>query len=198
LHLEYEHPSGHFEPFERWPAGAAQDYHGRKAPEQVARLRVADRECSAEPARRLGCVVLGCAGTHGRVRAVACVADVVRVAAREQDDIAAAYVLDVRVSVDPKHKFALFDDVQAADIGEADRESPRRSVRNDPFSAQPDAPEQLREQVVRPTICVETERSFLKRWRIGELLRRSEQIGGHRWTIGKISRRIGHGRCPFL
>ena len=86
----------------------------------------------------------------------------VRVAAREQDDIAAAYVLDVRVSVDPEHEFALFDDVQAADIGEADRESPQRSVRNDPFSAQTDAPEQLREQVVRLTICVEAERGFLK------------------------------------
>ena len=70
----------------------------------------------------------------------------VRVAAREQDDIAAAYVLDVRVSVDPEREFARFDDVQAADIGEADRESPQRSVRNDPFSAQTDAPEQLREQ----------------------------------------------------
>ena len=70
-----------------------------------------------------------------RVRAVACVAEVVRVAAREQDDIAPAYVFDVRVSVDPKREFALFDDVQAADIGEADRESPQRRVRNDPFSA---------------------------------------------------------------
>ena len=128
----------------------------------MARLRVADRECSAEPARRLGCVVLGCAGTHDRVRAVAYVADVVRVAAREQHDIAAAYVLDVRVSVDPEHKFALFDDVQAADIGETNRESPQRSVRNDPFSAQADAPEQLREQVVRLTTCVEAERGFLE------------------------------------
>jgi len=52
----------------------------------------------------------------------------------------------VRVAVDPKHEFALFNDVQGADIGEADRESPQRSVRNDPFSAQTDAPEQLREQ----------------------------------------------------
>ena len=128
----------------------------------MARLRVADRECSAEPARRLACVVLGCAGPHGRVRALTCVTDVVRVAAREQDDIAAAYVLDVRVSVDPEREFARFDDVQAADIGEADRESPQRSVRNDPFSAQTDAPEQLREQVVRLTICVEAERGFLK------------------------------------
>jgi len=90
--------------------------------------------------------VLGCAGAHGRVRALACVADVVRVAAREQDDIAATHALDVRVAVDPKHEFALFNDVQGADIGEADRESPQRSVRNDPFSAQTDAPEQLREQ----------------------------------------------------
>src|SRR6185312_16453352 len=100
---------------------------------------------------------------HARSRrALACVADVVRVAAREQDDIAAAYVLDVLVSVDPEREFARFDDVQAADIGEADRESPQRSVRNDPFSAQTDAPEQLREQVVRLTICVEAERGFLK------------------------------------
>ena len=116
-----------------------------------------------------GARVLGCAaGAQDRVRALACVADLVRVAAREQDDIAAAYVLDVRVSVDPKHQFAIFDDVQAADIGEADRESPQRSVHhNDPFSAQTDAPEQLREQVVRLTICVEAERGFLKRWRIG-------------------------------
>jgi hypothetical protein len=162
----------------------------------VARLRVADRERSAEPARRLGCVVLSCAGTPAR--ALACVADVVRVTAREQDDIAAAYVLDVRISVDPENEFALFDDVQTADIGEADREGPQRSVRNDPFSAQTDAPEQLREQVVRLTICVEGERGFLKRWRTGKLLRRSEQIGWRRWTIGKMSRRIGHGLCPFL
>jgi hypothetical protein len=204
LHLDYEHPAGHFEPFKRWAAGAAQDDHGREAREQVAGLRVADREGSAEPARRLGSAVLRRAGPHDRVRALACVAEVVRVATREQDDIAAAYVLDVRVPVDPKHEFALFDDVQAADIGETDRESPRRSVRNDPFSAQADAPEQFREQVVRLTIRVETERGFLKRWRISKLLRRSEQIGwrgwhGWRgWTIGKISRRIDHGPCPFL
>ncbi|GAB3989229.1 hypothetical protein GCM10029978_113780 [Actinoallomurus acanthiterrae] len=99
-----------------------------------------------------------------------------RVAAWEQDDIAAAYVLGVRVSVDPKHEFALFDDVQAADIDEADRESPRRSVRDDPFSAQTDPPEQLREQIVRLAICVEAERGILKRRRIGKLMRRSEQI----------------------
>jgi hypothetical protein len=127
-----------------------------------------------------------------------CVADVVRVAAREQDDIAAAHVLDVRVCVDPKHEFALFDDVQAADVGEADRETLRRSVGNDPFSAQTDAPEQLREQVVRLTFCVEAERGVLSRWRIGKLLRRSEHIGWRRWTIGKMSRRSGHGRTPFL
>ncbi|GAA4621205.1 hypothetical protein GCM10023196_008180 [Actinoallomurus vinaceus] len=100
-----------------------------------------------------------------------------RVSTREQDDIAAAYALDARVSVDPKHEFALFDDVQAADIGEADGESPRRSVRNDPFSAQTDPPEQLREQIVRLTIWGEAERGILKRWRIGKLMRRSEQIG---------------------
>jgi hypothetical protein len=34
---------------------------------------------------------------------------------------------------------------------------------------------------VRLTIRIEAERGFL-----------------NRWTIGKISRRIGHGRCPFL
>ncbi len=85
--------------------------------------------------------MLGCPGAHGRVRALACVADVVRVAAREQDDIAATHPLDVRVAVNLKHEFALFNEVQSADIGEADRESPRRRVRNDPFSAQTDAPE---------------------------------------------------------
>ena len=90
-----------------------------------------------------GRVVLGCVGVHGRVRALACVADVVRVAAREQDDIAATHALDVRVAVDRKHEYALFNEVQGADIGEADRESLQRSVRDDPFSAQPDAPEQL-------------------------------------------------------
>jgi hypothetical protein len=36
----------------------------------------------------------------------------VRVAAREQDGIAAAHVLDVRVAVDPKRELALFDEVQ--------------------------------------------------------------------------------------
>ena len=70
-----------------------------------------------------------------------CVADVVRVAAREQDDIAATHALDVRVAVDPKHEFALFNDVQGAGIGKADRESAQRGVRDDPFSAQTDAPE---------------------------------------------------------
>jgi hypothetical protein len=185
-HLDYKHPAGDFEPFERWTPGTAQNDHGREAREQVARLWVADRECPAEPARRLS-------------RGVpACVADVVRVAARKQNDIAAAYKLNVGISVDPEYELALFDDVQAANIGEADRESPQRSVRNDPFSAQPDAPEQLREQVVRLAIRVEAERGFLKGWRISKLLRRSEQIGRRRWTIGKISRRIGHGRCPFL
>src|SRR5438552_8298207 len=93
-----------------------------------------------------------------------------------------------RVSVDPKHEFALFDDVQAADIGEADRESPQRSVRNDPFSAQTNAPEQLREQVVRLTICIEAERGVLERRRIGKLSRRPGQVGRRRWTIGKMFR----------
>ena len=138
------------------------------------------------------------ASAPSRVRALAGAADVMPVAAREQDDIAAAHALDARVAVDPKHEFALFNDVQRADIGEADRESPRRSVRNDPFSAQTDVPEQLREQVVRLAICVEAERGVLERWRIGKLLRRLEQIGWRRWTIGKISRRSGHSRCPFL
>jgi hypothetical protein len=44
LHLEYEHPAGDFESFERWAVGAAQDDHGWEAPEQVACLRVAARE----------------------------------------------------------------------------------------------------------------------------------------------------------
>jgi uncharacterized protein (TIGR02118 family) len=116
------------------------------------------------------------------LRALACVADAVWVAAREQDDIAATHVLDVRVAVDPKHKFALFNDVQGADIGEADRESPLGRVRNDPFSAQTDAPEQLREQVVRLAIYAEAERGVLERWRIGKLWPRSEQIGWRRMT----------------
>ena len=151
LHLEEEHPAGHLEPFERRAAGAAQDDRGREAGEQVARLRVADRERSAEPARRLGCgrVVPGCAGRHRHVRALAGVADVVRVAAREQDDVAAAHALRIRIAVDPEHEFALFHDVQGADTGEAGREGPLRGVRNDPFSAQADATEQFREQVVR-------------------------------------------------
>jgi uncharacterized protein (TIGR02118 family) len=123
---------------------------------------------------------------------------VVRVAAREQDDIAATHALDVLVAVDLKHEFALFNDVQCADIGEADRESPQRSVRNDPFSAQTDAPEQLREQVVRLAICVEAERGVLEHWRIGKLSRRSEQIGWRRWTIGKMFRRSGHCLYAFL
>ncbi len=137
-------------------------------------------------------------GAHDRVRALACVADVVRVAAREQDDIAATHALDVRVAVDPKHEFALFNDVQGANIGEADRESRQRSVRNDPFSAQTDAPKQLREQVVRLAMCVEAERGVLERWGIGKLSRRSEQIGWRRWTIGKMFRRSGHCFYAFL
>ena len=109
----------------------------------MARLRIADRECAAEPARPLGCgrIVPGCAGAHRCMRALACVADVVRVAAREQEDIAATHALDARVAVDPKHEFALFNDVQGADLGEANRETPHRGVRHDPFSAQTDAPE---------------------------------------------------------
>jgi hypothetical protein len=101
-------------------------------------------------------------------------------------------VLDVRIAVDPKHEFAFFNDVQRADIGEADRDGPLRSVRNDPFSAQTDAPEQLREQVVRLAMYAEAERSVLHRRRIGKLSRRSEQVAGRRWTIGKMLRRSGH------
>jgi hypothetical protein len=56
--------------------------------------------------------------------ALAGIADLVRVAARKQDDVTATHVLDVRVAVDPKLEFTLFDDVQGADIREADRESP--------------------------------------------------------------------------
>ncbi|GAA2292488.1 hypothetical protein GCM10010149_45170 [Nonomuraea roseoviolacea subsp. roseoviolacea] len=108
------------------------------------------------------------------MRVLAHVGDVVRVAAREQDDIAAAHVLDVRVSVHPKHELALFDDVQAAQIGEADRKGWRRSVRNDPFTAQTDPPEQLREQIVRLTVCIEPERGILKRRRVDEPMGRSQ------------------------
>ena len=115
---------------------------------------------SAEPARLLGCAAL------------ACVADVVGVAAREQDDIAAAHALDVRVAVDPQRELAFVDDVQGADIGEADRKRPRRSVRNDPLSAQTDTPQQLREQIVRLTGDVEAESGGLERRRIGKIFRR--------------------------
>jgi len=191
LHLEYEHPAGDFESF-KGRAAAAQDDHCREAPEQVARLRITDRERSAEPARRLvpGDAVLGCAAAR--------VGDVVRVAARDKDEITAAHALDARIAVNPKRELALFNDVQAANIGEADRESPRRSVRNDPFSAQTDAPEQLREQVVRAAIRAKAKLDVLTRWRIGKLSRRLEQIDWRRWTISKISRRSGHGRCLFL
>jgi hypothetical protein len=51
---------------------------------------------------------------------------------------------------------------------------------------------------VRLAICVEVERGVLERWRICKLSRRLEQIGWRRWTIGKVSRRSGHSRCPFL
>jgi hypothetical protein len=125
--------------------------------------------------------VLGRAGVRGRVRALAGVADVVRVAAREQDDVAAIHALDARIAVNPEREFAFFNDVQGADIGEADRESRPRSVRDDPFSAQPDAPEQFREQVVRLAKCAEAERGVLDRW-----------------TIGKMFRRSGHCPCTFL
>jgi hypothetical protein len=98
---------------------------------------------------------------------------VVRVAAREQDDIAATHLLDVRVVADPEHELALFNDVQGADIGEADGEGPWRSVGNDPFSAQPDAPQQLREQIVRLATKAEAERGILERWTISKVFRRS-------------------------
>jgi hypothetical protein len=79
---------GHFEPFECRAAVTAKDDRVGEAREQVARLRVADREGSTEPARRLGYVVLGYVGARRRVRLPACVADVVLIAARKQDDIA--------------------------------------------------------------------------------------------------------------
>jgi hypothetical protein len=67
------------------------------------------------------------------VRLLASVAEVVRIAARKQDDIAVTRALDVRDAVDPKHDLAPIHDVQGADTGEADRERPRRTIRNDPF-----------------------------------------------------------------
>jgi hypothetical protein len=106
--------------------------------------------------------------------------------------------LDVRDAVDPKHDLALINDVQGADTGEADRKRPQRTIRNDPFSAQADAPEQLREQVARLTIRVGAERRIFKRRMIGKLSRRSEQIGWQRWTIGKVFRWSGHSCHPFL
>jgi hypothetical protein len=172
LHLEQEHPAGHFEPFECWAAVTAKDDRCGEAREQVARLRVADREGSTEPARRLGCVVLEYVGAHHCVRLLACVADVVRIAARKQDDIAVTGSLDVRDAVDPKYDLALINDVQGADAGEANREFPQRTIRNDPFSIQADAPEQLREQVARLRIRVQAERRVLERKMIGKLSRR--------------------------
>jgi hypothetical protein len=168
LHLEEEHPAGYFEPFECWAAVAAKDDRGGEAREQVARLRAADREGPTQPARRLGRVVFGYAGAHRRMRRLACVADMVRIAARKQDDIAVTRALGVRDAVDPKHDLALINDVQGADTGEADRERPQRTVRNDPFSTQTDAPEQLREQVARLTIRIEAERRVLERRMIGK------------------------------
>ena len=111
------------------------------------------------------------------------------IAARKQDDIAVTRALDARDAVDPEHDLALINDVQGADTGEADRERPQRTVRNDPFSTQTDAPEQLREQVARLTIRVEAERRVLERKRIGELSWRSEQADGRRWTIGPCRKR---------
>jgi hypothetical protein len=52
------------------------------------------------------------------------------------------------------------------------REGPRRSVGNDPFSAQTDAPQQLREHVVRLAIVAEAERGILERWTISKVFRR--------------------------
>jgi hypothetical protein len=74
---------------------------------------------------------------------LACVADAVRIAARKQDDVTVTRALDVRDAVDPKYDLALINDVQGADSGEADRERPQRTVRNDPFSTQTDVAEQL-------------------------------------------------------
>jgi hypothetical protein len=168
LHLDKEHPAGHFEPFERRAAAAAEDDRGGQAREQVARLRVADREGPAEPAGRLACVALGCAGARRRMGMLPGVADVVRITARKQDDIAVTCEFDVRVAVDPKHDLALIDEVQGADTGEAGRERPQRTVCDDPFSTQTDAAEQLREQVARLTIRVQAERRVLGRRMIGK------------------------------
>ena len=91
----------------------------------------------------------------------------VRVAAREQDGIAATYALDARVAVEPKREFALVDDMQGAEIGEAHRESRRRGVRDGILALllETDAPEQLRKQVVRLAGGVEAGRGSLERWR---------------------------------
>jgi hypothetical protein len=132
------------------------------------------------------------------VRPLACVGDVVRIAARKQDDIAVTRALDVRDAVDPEHNLALINDVQGADIGKADRERPQRAVRNDPFSMQADAPEQLREQVARPTMRVEAGGRAVERRRLGKLSRWLEQTGWRRWTIGKEFRWIGHSCDRFL
>ena len=132
------------------------------------------------------------------MRLLAYVADVVRIAPRKQDDIALTRVLDMPDAVDPKHDRALINDMQGADTGEADRERPQRIIRNDPFSTQTDAPEQLREQVARLTIRVEAGRHVLGRRMIGKLPRRLGQTGWRRWTIGKVFRWSGHSCHPFL
>jgi hypothetical protein len=110
---------------------------------------------------------------------------VVRIAPRKQDDITVTRALGVRDAVDPEHDLALINDVQGPDTGEAGRERPQRAVRNDPFSAQADAPEQLREQVARLMISFEARRRVLERRMIGKLSRRLEQAGWRRGTIGK-------------
>jgi hypothetical protein len=69
---------------------------------------------------------------------------------------------------------------------------------DDPLSGQPDAAEQLREQVVRLAREAEPEGSVLSLRRIGKLSRRPDQLCRRYWTIGKVSRRNGHGLYPFL
>ena len=54
-----------------------------------------------------------------------------RVAARKEDDVAAARALCSFVPVDLQPQLALFDDVQGSGTGEADREAGRRGVMDD-------------------------------------------------------------------
>jgi hypothetical protein len=147
----------------------------------VARERVADRERPAQPARRRGCAV------------VACVDDVVRIAARKQDDITVTHALDMGDTINPEQDLALVNDVQRADAGEAHRERPQRAVRDDPFAVEADALQQFREQVARLIIPGQAGRAM-----IGKVLRRLRQPGWRHWTIGKDLRWNGHSCHPFL